>query len=200
MSLMTLPQDLTELAAERFAAAFMHDPVHVHFFPEEGSRFRRLKALYAYLLATERERCHVTSAALEGLAFWERPDDHGPALSVREILLGLGLPFTCGPRSVGKMLEYQLRASKLKKMLVRGPYWYLRVIAVAPEHQGKGHASALIRPFLEAADDAGHQVYLETHNPANVGLYERYGFRVVAKEGFWEGSVEHVCMLRRPGG
>lgn len=88
MSLMTLPQDLTELAAERFAAAFMHDPLHVYFFPDEGSRFRKLRALYAYQLATERERCHVSSAALEGLAVWERPDDHGPALSARELLLG----------------------------------------------------------------------------------------------------------------
>jgi ribosomal protein S18 acetylase RimI-like enzyme len=200
MSLMLLPKDLMELAAERFAAAFMHDPIHVFFFPDEVSRFRRLKALYAYLLATRRERCHITSAALEGLAIWETPDDHGSALSVREVLLGLGLPFACGPRAVWRMLEYQLRASKLRMMLAADPYWYLRVVAVAPEHQGKGHASALIRPFLEAADGAGHQVFLETHNLANVRLYERYGFRVVAKEDFWEGSVEHVCMLRLPGG
>ena len=58
-------------------------------------------------------------------------------------------------------------------------HWYVMVVGVAPEKQGKGIGRALLQPIIERADTAGQPCYLETAQPANVGLYERLGFRRV---------------------
>ncbi|MBZ0285130.1 MAG: GNAT family N-acetyltransferase [Anaerolineae bacterium] len=67
----------------------------------------------------------------------------------------------------------------MQKQYAPEPHYYLNTIAVLPEAQGKGLASQLIKPFLANADAEGVSVYTETMTPANVGLYEHYGFRVM---------------------
>ena len=58
-------------------------------------------------------------------------------------------------------------------------HWYVMVVGVAPEEQGKGIGRALLQPIIKRADTAGQPCYLETAQPANVGFYERLGFRRV---------------------
>jgi len=58
-------------------------------------------------------------------------------------------------------------------------HWCVMVVGVAPEKQGKGIGRALLQPIIERAETAGQPCYLETAQPANVGLYERLGFRRV---------------------
>ena len=53
------------------------------------------------------------------------------------------------------------------------------VVGVAPEEQGKGIGRALLQPSIKRADTAGQPCYLETAQPANVGFYDRLGFRRV---------------------
>jgi ribosomal protein S18 acetylase RimI-like enzyme len=60
------------------------------------------------------------------------------------------------------------------------PHWYLPLIGVDPAHQGKGHGSALLRHALRHCDRERVTAYLESTNPANIPLYERHGFRVLA--------------------
>ena len=59
-------------------------------------------------------------------------------------------------------------------------HWYLPLIGVDPFHQRKGYGSALLRHVLRLCDRDGTPAYLESTNPANVPLYERHGFRVLA--------------------
>lgn len=56
------------------------------------------------------------------------------------------------------------------------PYWYLGVLATHPAHQGRGLASAVLRPALSAADDEGWDCWLETSTPANKEFYAGRGF------------------------
>jgi ribosomal protein S18 acetylase RimI-like enzyme len=58
------------------------------------------------------------------------------------------------------------------------PHWYLDMIAVAPERQGEGIGSTLIRSGLDRAAADGVCAFLETSRQGNVGLYEHLGFRV----------------------
>ncbi len=77
-------------------------------------------------------------------------------------------------------------------------HWFLQLLGVAPEHQGKGHASRLLRPMLERLDEEGLPAYLETTNPVNVPRYEHFGFEVV-REGMMPGTpIRFWCMLRDP--
>jgi predicted N-acetyltransferase YhbS len=51
---------------------------------------------------------------------------------------------------------------------------------VVPAAQGRGLGSALRRPVLDRADQAGLPAYLEATSPHNTALYERHGFRPAA--------------------
>jgi len=60
----------------------------------------------------------------------------------------------------------------------QGPHWYLALIGVDPAQYGRGHGSAMTRFALERVDRDGLPAYLESSNPANISLYERFGFQV----------------------
>jgi ribosomal protein S18 acetylase RimI-like enzyme len=61
------------------------------------------------------------------------------------------------------------------------PHWYLPMIGVDPTEQGRGYGSALLRRGLARCDATGLPAYLESTNPRNVPLYERFGFKVVGQ-------------------
>ena len=58
-------------------------------------------------------------------------------------------------------------------------HWYLPAIGVDPRRQGRGYGSTLLARGLEVCDRDHVAAYLEATNPANVPLYERFGFDVV---------------------
>lgn len=77
----------------------------------------------------------------------------------------------------------------------RGDTLYLAVLEVAPEAQGRGLGTAVLRALLARADAEGRPVALRVHkgNAGARGLYERLGFRVTGESGAkWE--------MRREGG
>lgn len=59
------------------------------------------------------------------------------------------------------------------------PHYYLQLLGVDPDHQGKGAGRALLTPMLMQCDAQQTFAYLETANPKNVGYYESFGFQVV---------------------
>jgi predicted acetyltransferase len=69
---------------------------------------------------------------------------------------------------------------------------------VDPAHGRKGFARRLIEPGLARADEEGRACFLETSEPRNVGLYERFGFRVVSS--YVHDEVESFCLRRPPAG
>jgi ribosomal protein S18 acetylase RimI-like enzyme len=79
------------------------------------------------------------------------------------------------------------------------PHWYLPFIGVDPAAQGRGLGSALLEAGLAEVDTAGLPAYLESTNPRNVPLYERFGFRVVGEIQVGASPVMHP-MWRPAGG
>lgn len=70
---------------------------------------------------------------------------------------------------------------KMEKFHPTEPHWYLPMIGVDPAHQGSGTGSALMAASLKAVDLDKAIAYLESSNPRNIPLYERYGFEVVGE-------------------
>ena len=58
------------------------------------------------------------------------------------------------------------------------PHYYLTLLGTRAEHTGHGYGLALLAENLRKVDETGMPSYLEASNPANVPLYERYGFEV----------------------
>jgi GNAT superfamily N-acetyltransferase len=76
-------------------------------------------------------------------------------------------------------------------------HWYLAMIGVDPKAQGKGLGTELMRYALTHCDQDEVLAYLETANPRNIPLYERFGFE--AQEPFQMGAAPRMTpMLRRP--
>jgi predicted N-acetyltransferase YhbS len=73
------------------------------------------------------------------------------------------------------------------------------VAGVHPDVQRQGLGSRLMQLQLDAADDEGAAVHLETADRANVADYERFGFSVMDDTlELVPGGPTHVAMRRPP--
>jgi ribosomal protein S18 acetylase RimI-like enzyme len=153
--------------------AFAADPVLRFFFPDP----------HGYLDAFPQLVRAIARPAFE----------HGSAQCVESFAAGaLWLPPGVEPdiASIGALFERAIEPERLQtvfgviqekaKYHPDEPHWYLHMIGVDPRQQGRGYGSALIRHALERIDADHLAAYLESSNPANVPLYERHGFEVVA--------------------
>jgi hypothetical protein len=79
-----------------------------------------------------------------------------------------------------------------------GPHWYLEVLGVRPEAQGRGLGTRLLRPVLDQADRDGVACFLETADPANVAFYQPLGFRLEGELQLLPSGPRHLAMRRAP--
>jgi ribosomal protein S18 acetylase RimI-like enzyme len=169
--------------ARRLQDAFRDDPVQRWLFPGDAAYEGRGLANFELMVRRMLEVGLVhTTAGLEGAALWlppgrdllERPG--GALFSARSILFLRG---------------GIVRGARFFAVLARnhppGPHWYLPVLGTAPEYQGRGVGSALLRALLARSDAEGLPAYLESSKERNVPFYQRHGFEL-------QGS------LRTPGG
>lgn len=77
------------------------------------------------------------------------------------------------------------------------PHWFLPFIGVDPVQQGKGFGGALMQHALVPCDRDRTLAYLESSNPRNVPLYERFGFELLGT--IQVGTSPPIFpMLRKP--
>ncbi|HNX74007.1 MAG TPA: GNAT family N-acetyltransferase [Spirochaetales bacterium] len=183
-------------AARLCADAFFHDPLDSYFFPDEATRFEKQVALYNFFIRTNLRNVIVTSDKIEGIALVERPMDHQSSLTTSSLASGFSL-LTLGISTIRKMIAYQLTATQKQKALIKDPFWYVRIIAVDPRYQHSGYASRLLRPVLQEATARREPVFLETHNSANLPLYEHLGFAVIDQTVLRDSGLVHYCMVRK---
>jgi ribosomal protein S18 acetylase RimI-like enzyme len=105
--------------------------------------------------------------------------------------LKMGLPEL---RRINNAEDY-MRSTQ--KRCVAEPHWYLWVLGVDPACHGQGIGGTLLRAGLERADASNMPCYLETMNPDNVPLYQKFGF-AIASEGDIPGSSVRMWGMVRP--
>ena len=86
----------------------------------------------------------------------------------------LSLVAELGNRVVGHVLLSYVGLGAEASVLELGP------MSVAPEHQGRGIGSALVREAIRRADERGEQLVLVLGHP---GYYPRFGFRPASAFG-----------------
>lgn len=88
--------------------------------------------------------------------------------------------------------------SAMAEPMIPPDCWYLSIVGVLPEFQGKGLGGDLIKDVLKKTDCMKMQTYLETFTPRNMTFYERLGYREI--ESFHEPTTnaEYWLMIREP--
>lgn len=121
----------------------------------------------------------TTPPQVIGFAKWSEPRAEGTPAPPRptdeeimdrewppEVDLPLARAFLCG------------MAAKRASVMGDARFWFLHILVVKPEHQGRGAGGMMIRWGAERADGDGAACYLDSTTVAK-GVYERYGFREV---------------------
>jgi ribosomal protein S18 acetylase RimI-like enzyme len=178
--------------------AFWDDPLNLYFIPEGENRRKLLSEYIQFRLkfAFKYGEVYSTSTDFEGIAAWFPP---GMSDMTNFRLLrtgGLNLVRRLGMDTVSRMSRIGSHTAGLRKQHLPEPHWHLFPIAVHPKHQGKGFASALMRPMLERIQNESLPCFLETQNEKNVSLYEHFGFEVIFKETFPEVELSNWGMVR----
>ncbi len=108
----------------------------------------------------------------------------------------------CGPRAVRNFLFMDAAMAKSHARIAgRGPHYYLFVLGVAPERQGRGIGKSMLHHLSARADARGLPCYLETDKPSSVRLYESVGYEVVEENTMARfGGLKMWMMLRPPKG
>ncbi len=193
-----------EPLAETLALAFADDPVWGWGF--EGSEPDRpgADARESKLAALRKVFGFLAAAALPHGWVWLSGD--GAAVSVwippgkaemsaaDEARFPVVVRRACGPRVAPRILGLM---DAFERAHPHGPpHYYLSLLATHPEHAGQGLGMNLLAANLEAIDEAGEIAYLESSNPANLGRYERLGFRPEREVPLLEG-IAVTQMWRR---
>jgi GNAT superfamily N-acetyltransferase len=177
------------------ARSFYEDPLFTWIFPEDARRLSQLErgfGLFARRVWFPHGETYTTDRLIGG-AFWMPPDTWHLGL-LRQLLL---LPaMTVIARGDLPRLLRTLNAIEAKHP--HDPHYYLPVVGILPEWQGRGFGSALMRPILERCDREGLPAYLEASSPRNRALYERHGFAVVEEMRVAKDSPPLWRMWRKP--
>lgn len=180
---------------EMLVRAFDDDPVSNFMFA--GQR-RRRGGLHSFFTSQLRRQYlplgHVyVTEDLSGAALWGPPDrERHAAMELLQLLPTA--PFLASPHTIGALkLMF-----KVESLHPTEPHWYLFTLGAAPERQGQGVGSALLRSMLDRIDEAGEPAFLESSKERNVPLYARFGFEVIHTLPSKSGSPPIWRMWREP--
>ena len=187
-------------ARRLLAAAFANDPTVRYVCDAESEAFnRRCYALYRSLVRLQLESGEPRLGIVHGGRLVAACHLLRPAATVpfwAEAMHALRLAWVLGPSGL-------MRGARFTRAQARWhppePHWYVVSIGVDPASQGQGYAGVLLRAIqqLSEADPKSSGVALDTQNPRNVPLYERFGFHVTREEEV--GPLHSWCMFRPNG-
>jgi ribosomal protein S18 acetylase RimI-like enzyme len=163
-----------EQAVRTLTSAFRSDPVCRWVWPEKD-RFERYFPPFIGAFAGgafDNDSAHVTEGA-GGVALWLPP-----GVTSDEEGLGALAQESIDPSAQDEVFAFLGMQAGVHP---HEPHWYLPLIGVHPEQQGRGLGSVLLEHALRVIDGQGLPAYLEATTERNRALYERYGFRVTGE-------------------
>ena len=179
----------TERGIAVITLAFAVDPAMRWLFPDPDRYLRYFPAL---LRAFAASRAILDSTSLQvgdctGAALWFSPKVRPDRVVIKGIMQEGVTP--------ARQAEVFAFMERMASYRPTAPHWWLPVIGVDPVHHHKGLGSALLQHALVRCDSDHMPAHLETGNPANVPLYERYGFKSLGT--FQVGSSPAVFPMQR---
>ncbi|MFB4195787.1 GNAT family N-acetyltransferase [Streptomyces carpaticus] len=179
-------------AVDTLARAFADYPFTRHVIAADGhqERVRRFQELCLTRIGREYGRVWVADGG-RAVAVWAVPgQDPSPAFAA--------LAPVFAELSGDRAAAYASAEEALAPHRPQEPGWFLETVATAPEAQGRGLGSAVLRPGLREAGEAGLPAFLETSDERNVTFYERLGFRVTADVRLPDDGPRTWCLRKDP--
>jgi len=82
--------------------------------------------------------------------------------------------------------------------LIGDNFWYLSIIGILPEFQGRGFGPKLIINVLKKTDSLNIPTFLETFTKRNMTFYERLGYRSIQSFDEPTTKATYWLMIREP--
>jgi GNAT superfamily N-acetyltransferase len=182
---------------EALTAAFYDDPVMGWFYPDDARREQQLRGLFSFFgeKVWFPHGLTFTTANVAGASLWEPPGKWKLSM-LRQLMLTPGMIRATGFRDLPRGLR---GLSLMEKAHPTYDHYYLPIIGVAPQWQGKGLGTALLRPMCERCDREGIPAYLEATTTRGRACYERSGFVVTGEITLPDGPTM-FAMRRDPVG
>ena len=195
--------DSDEHLARHLAESLKEDPfyqaISVGCVSGASGGFKTLTAYLKYAIWEAREYGELVTidGVLAGAALWDLPlpptQKQAAEQQKRVFLRGL-LPER-GYANYQAIISYMIpRAASV----VPNDSWYLSILGVSPQKQGKGLGKHLVGKSLVKADMVQATCYLETYKHSNLGFYQKLGFEIA---GTYEEPLtksRYWLMLRVP--
>lgn len=182
--------------ADDLSASFKDDPQFCWFLRDDARRpAERLKFFNMLLHAVAQPDGVISRPATGGAAaIWLPSEALGPSPFLQELRIIPTLLAATGFSRFGRLMA--MREAMDKNHPMDRPHVYLWFLGVRPEAQGFGVGSRLLAAGLRDVDAQGRHAFLESSNPANVPLYERYGFEVIQEYPPGKGAPPLYAMWR----
>lgn len=135
-----------------------------------------------------------TTSTVQGGALWTPPGKWHLGL-IQQLMM---LPRLAKVTSWKRFLMVSSGFTALERKHPVAPHYYLAVLGVDTEMQGRGLGGQLMRPVLDKCDSEHMPAYLESSKEKNVPLYERNGFKVTEQYQVSNGGPPMWLMWREP--
>lgn len=179
-------------------AAFQNDPLFQKAFADTTTRATNMSKFLTFMFAKafickERLIGYYSSNQLAAAYSLQTPARVTFWQNLRLIRRIGTLAFRIPLSSLRFLNDYMRLTSSVRP---REPHCYLSMIGVHPDAQGQGIGKQLLLNILQEVDTNTHSfgIGLDTENPDNIALYERFGFRLVDTKCL-EG-MNIYCMFR----
>ena len=180
--------------ARMAAEAYVNDPVHVYATKDKN---RRKKYVYHFMMerlsTSNREDIIYFDEQQRGLCVWREAYNEYHYLDFMLCPHWVFLPIylTSTIKTLGAYSHLDVKVFPENTLIISPVF-------VAPEHQRKGIATALIQRGIDELVPQGYRLGLEAQDPENVKFYEKLGFRTI-KHDFWEKEKIHNFYMMYEG-
>ena len=180
---------------EILADSFYWDPTWSWAFPDPLLRRAQLSQWWNYYLRGA--RAHQDSVWLtknaESASVWFPPGAREFPAELEADVEPLFIDLV-GKQQAGRIMQLMQGFEEMRPM--GEPHYYLSLLGTHTDHRGHGTGFSLLADNLIWVDQARMPAYLEASNPANIPLYQRYGFEQVGEFAVAEGPT--VTTMWRP--
>ena len=193
------PERLGEAAAVT-GQALVDDPLFVFVLPDAGQRTSGVRLMMdtALRIGLAHGEVWSTTPPITGVAAWLPPAHPTVTEEERDAAGWRAVGTAWGAEAVDRYQAFATDLGEVTESLAREPRWHLSWLGVAPDQQGRGIGSSLVRPVTTRADAQGVACELFTLAARNVAIYERLGFRVTRETILPRSGLRLWVMARQP--